>query len=190
MSHIRRAITTVPWLGSIALRGFVLAALAIVVAIAPAATSASAALGSSSQSTAVFSLTITDHTGKVWSLGQWGKVEGLDVTWDLPDYRAGDQGNQRWYFPGNTKYTSVKLSRARNADSATVKQWLSTNDSRFKSSSTGVITLRRTTDGATLHTWTLVNVMPKRWNIASIDAGSSNVMVETLELAHQGFLPS
>jgi len=47
-----------------------------------------------------------------WDLGSWAKAEGLDVTWEMPDYRAGDAGNARWFFPANTKYSAVKLTRA------------------------------------------------------------------------------
>jgi len=45
-------------------------------------------------------------------LGSWAKVDGLDVSWDIAEYRAGDGGNYRWYFPGNTKYSNIKLARA------------------------------------------------------------------------------
>ena len=66
------------------------------------------------------------------SLGSWAKVEGLDVTWEVPDYRAGDAWNQRWFFPGTTKYTNVKLSRAANAkDTEEVKKWLDEVATKF-----------------------------------------------------------
>ena len=49
-------------------------------------------------------------------LGSWAKVDGLDVTFDVVEYRAGDAWNSRWYCPGATKYSTVKLSRAVTAD--------------------------------------------------------------------------
>src|SRR3954447_21437306 len=59
-----------------------------------------------------------------YDLGSWQKAEGLDVAWDMPDYRAGDGGNSRWFFPANTKYTPVRLARAACDDSRAVRDWL------------------------------------------------------------------
>jgi hypothetical protein len=44
--------------------------------------------------------------GPTRTAGSWAKVDGLNVSWDVPDQRAG------YYGPANTKYPSVKLSRA------------------------------------------------------------------------------
>ena len=66
-------------------------------------------------------------------LGSWSKVDGLDVTFDVPEYRAGDAWNHRWYFPGHTKYSSVKLSRGANKeDTKKVQTWLSETAKKFK----------------------------------------------------------
>ena len=59
-----------------------------------------------------------DAPGEV-DLGSWAKVDGLDVTFDVVEYRAGDAWNSRWYAPGATKYSTVKLSRAVTADQST-----------------------------------------------------------------------
>src|ERR1700710_3027158 len=65
-------------------------------------------------------------------LGSFQKAEGLDVTWDMPDYRAGDGGNARWFFPANTKYTAVKLIRAVSDASQLVRTWLDQNSFNFQ----------------------------------------------------------
>ena len=43
-----------------------------------------------------------DAPGEI-DLGSWAKVDGLDVTFDVVEYRAGDAWNSRWYCPGATK---------------------------------------------------------------------------------------
>lgn len=123
-----------------------------------------------------------------YDLGSWSKAEGLDVSWDIAEYRSGDGGNDRFYFPGNTKYTNVKLLRAVSEETAKVRRWLDSNswDSEFF---VGVIKLfdshSQPIDGAD---WELRDVMPVKWSITSFDAGASSVSIETLELAHRGFL--
>ena len=34
-------------------------------------------------------------------------ISGLQVEWDGSDFRAGDYGNERWYFPGDTDQPSI-----------------------------------------------------------------------------------
>ena len=124
-----------------------------------------------------------------FSLGSWQKVDGLDVTWDMPDYRAGDGGNARWYFPANTKYTSVKLIRAACDQSHLVRDWLNLNSFNHSGSRSNVlIKLFDATGGTAMVEWELRNAQPKKWSINSMDAGASAVSVETLEFEHEGFL--
>jgi phage tail-like protein len=124
-----------------------------------------------------------------YNLGSWQKAEGLDVSWDMPEYRAGDSGNARWFFPANTKYTAVKLIRAACGDTKTVADWLKTNSHGYTDSRVEVaITLYDSSGSDAVHTWTLHHATPKKWAINSMDAGASQVSVETLEFDHEGFL--
>jgi phage tail-like protein len=121
-----------------------------------------------------------------YDLGSWTKAEGLDVAWDIAEYRMGDGGNDRLYFPGNTKYTNVKLIRGVSEETKKVKSWLDKNSWEMEVF-TGSIQLFTT--GAKMVTeWTLRDVMPAKWSITSFDAGASQVAMETLELVHRGFL--
>lgn len=129
-----------------------------------------------------FSVSISSY-----ELGSWMKVEGLKVSWEVCEYRAGDAKNLRWYFPGYTKYETIKLSRAAcKDDTDKVKAWLNSNS--FKTEvQVGSIELRDSTDTA-VATWDLNNVMPVMWNVSGFDATANKVAIETLELAHLGFL--
>lgn len=123
-----------------------------------------------------------------YDLGSWSKVEGLDVAWDVAEYRTGDGGNDRFYFPGNTKYSNVKLLRAVSDETKKVKKWL--DDNSFKSELfVGKIEVHtsHSSDGV-LFEWELRDVMPVKWNISAFDASASSVTIETLEIAHRGFL--
>src|SRR5690348_15505642 len=66
-------------------------------------------------------------------LGSWSKADGLDVTFEVAEYRTGDHWNHRWYYPGHTKYSSLKLSRGANkADTKKVKEWLDKTAKKFE----------------------------------------------------------
>jgi phage tail-like protein len=130
--------------------------------------------------------TVTVDPGK-FELGSFGKAEGLDVTWEMPDYRAGDAGNYRWFAPGLTKYSTIKLSRSVSADDTPkVKGWLETNSKKFEH---WVITITLM-DAAQLPVmkWECENAIPLKWSVQSFDAATSKIAIETLEFSHLGFL--
>lgn len=123
-----------------------------------------------------------------YDLGSWTKADGLDVSWDVAEYRAGDGGNDRFYFVGNTKYNNIKLTRAVSDETTKVRQWLDKNS--FESELfVGSIELHTShkADGP-LTDWELRDVMPVKWSVTTMDAGASQVAMELLELAHRGFL--
>jgi phage tail-like protein len=125
-------------------------------------------------------------SNSAYDLGSWSQVEGLEVKWDLAEYRAGDAGNDRWYFPANTHYPVVRLTRAASAESQEVRKWLKETSFDWKPQ-TATVWLHDSSGGKVLD-WDLVQVMPLRWSITGFDAGASKVATETLELNHRGFL--
>lgn len=122
-----------------------------------------------------------------YDLGSWAQVQGLDVQWKMAEYRAGDAGNDRWFFPGFTEYTPLKLTRAACKDSQKVKDWLNANSFGSVTSHTGKITLMDPHNDEVM-SWDLRRIIPVKWSIASFEAGQSKVALETLELQHLGFL--
>jgi phage tail-like protein len=129
-----------------------------------------------------FKVTIDGH-----DLASWSKASGLEVTWDLVEYRAGDARNERWIFPGVTKYPTAKFERATDkASSQAVRDWL--NKTSFKHKPSSATVELYDAKGEVVADWTLNNVMPVKWSIVPLDAGGNKVATETLELAHTGFL--
>jgi phage tail-like protein len=123
-----------------------------------------------------------------YDLGSWTKADGLDVSWDIAEYRTGDAGNERFYFPGNTRYSNVRLTRAVSEETKKVRTWLDKNS--FESDPfVGKIELytAKHADGPVTD-WELRDVMPIKWAVTSFDAGASQVSLETLEIIHKGFL--
>ena len=125
-------------------------------------------------------------TPKPLDLGSWAKVDGLEVTFDVVEYRAGDAWNSRWYCPGATKYSTVKLSRAVTADTQKVKDWLS-KTALAHEPGIMVIELRDSADKM-VHEWHMRSAMPSKWSVTGFDASTSKIATEQLEIVHLGFL--
>ncbi|MFD9702945.1 phage tail protein [Lentzea sp. NPDC059081] len=121
-----------------------------------------------------------------FDLGSWSKVGGLDVTWDVGEYRAGDDWNNRWFSVGATKYSPITLERAACDDTVTVKKWLDETALKPAYYSGAIVLLDATS--VEVFQWTLRNIIPMKWSIAGFEAGASKVALETLQIQHLGFL--
>lgn len=120
-----------------------------------------------------------------YNLGDWNKVSGLQVTWSKVELRFGNS-NRIWVGPGNASYANIKLSRAACSDSQTVQRWLK-SISRANQPLTGVIQMVDFV-GMPVVQWELNEFFPVGWQIVEFDASGAKAAIETLELAHTGFL--
>ncbi|MEY9930886.1 phage tail-like protein [Catenulispora sp. GP43] len=121
-----------------------------------------------------------------YHIGDWAKVTGLQVSWKRIDYRVGDQGNKICVLPGATEYPVIALSRAASPYSRVVQHWL-TQTSKSPKPQSGTIQLVDFA-GLPLVQWRLNEFFPIKWSIGDLDAAAGKPAIETLELAHTGFL--
>lgn len=121
-----------------------------------------------------------------YDLGTWAKASGLSVRWDFCDYRQSEDLNYQWLSPGLPKYSTIKLSRAACTDSNTVQNWLSATTRKHQPLSGAVQLIDMF--GFPIVEWKMQEFFPIAWDIKELDAATSNVALETLELIHTGFL--
>ena len=118
-------------------------------------------------------------------LGTWSKVTGLDVTWDLAEYRSGGAANvSRLNFPGITKFGTVTLQRASSAEADLVFAWLQDMAATGDRPTLTIILLDQT--GEPVVRWQLENVFPHKYTIGGLDTEGKDVAIETLVLSHVG----
>lgn len=120
------------------------------------------------------------------SLGPFNSCEGLGCEVVLEQREEGGSNGFVWQLPTRIKYSNVKLSRPVSAHSADLTTWIigfANQVTRCTASITA-----RTYDGTNVATWSLDGVIPVRWTGPSLNPENSKVAVETLELAHHGFL--
>jgi phage tail-like protein len=120
------------------------------------------------------------------SLGDWGKCEGIQVEYDVHQYKEGGQNGFVHKLPGRASYQNIKLTRPVNSDSAQVAGWLASIQGVVVRQTAQVAILDA--EGSLVTAWNLIDVFPVRWSGPTLDVGSNSVATETLELAHNGFL--
>lgn len=119
-------------------------------------------------------------------LGNWSKCDGLSVEYEVFEYKEGGENAFVHRIPGRAKYQNVKLTRPVNKDSKKVANWMAKLKIEVKRQTAEISALD--TEGNPIATWNLEGVFPVKWNGPSLDVGANSVAMETLELAHNGFL--
>ena len=132
--------------------------------------------------------TVTIDGGDVKDLGDWVKCEGLTVEYDIFEYQEGGENSHVHRIPGRCKYANVKLTRPLNEESSRVAAWVSGMQSKVRRQTATIIV--RDAAGDSVAQWNLDGVFPVRWTAPQLDVSASQAATETLELAHNGFLPA
>ena len=120
-------------------------------------------------------------------LGRFQTCEGLGLEVVLEQREEGGNNGFVWQLPTRIKYGNVKLSRPVCKDSAKLTAWLGSFATGVKRHTATISAM--TGDHDVVATWNLGGVIPVRWSGPSLNADSPKVAIETVELAHHGFLP-
>lgn len=152
----------------------------VLVSCAVLASAASAAAG---QGEHTFVLTVE---GCASDLGTWSKVTGLDVSFDLADYRSDDHTTvYRWFYPVGGPGSALTLSRATSGESEAVECCLRELGRSGEPANATIMLFDY--DGQPVATWEFDAAFPQKLIVPGTDAAGSQGM-ETLVLAHEGLI--
>jgi phage tail-like protein len=120
------------------------------------------------------------------SLGLWTKCEGLGIEYDVLEYKEGGQNGFIHRLPGRAKYANVKLSRPIDKNSTKLAEWLASIQGSSTRETAEISVLDPA--GEVVATWNLADVFPAKWAGPTLDVAGNQAAIETLELAHNGFI--
>jgi phage tail-like protein len=120
------------------------------------------------------------------SLGSFNSCEGLGCEFVMEQREEGGNNGWVWQLPTRLKYSNVKLSRPVTRESAKIAQWFAGMAAGVKRKTATIEA--RTLDGTIVASWSLMDVVPVRWSGPQLNPDTAKVAVETIELAHHGFL--
>jgi len=118
----------------------------------------------------------------------FNEVSGLQAEIEVQEYREGGINDFMHKFAGPVKFPSNLVLKNGNTDS--VKLWSWYQDvmrGKFDRKSLDVVLLDAAGDEK--RRWKFKNAYPVKWNGPGLKATSSEVALESLELAHEGFAP-
>lgn len=125
-------------------------------------------------------------------IGRFKEISGLEVTVETEEVVEGGQNGFVHKLPGRMTWPNIVLRRGVTQND-TLLEWLTkSSGEQFGASGNklerkpGAITLLGV-GGARLRSWSFDGAFPIRWSGPNFDAGSDDMAVEELEIAHHGF---
>lgn len=127
--------------------------------------------------------------GSLSSAG-FSEISGLDATMDVETYDAGGYNSASLKFPGRIKWANLVFKRGVLAwrdpsDTSDFWTWLQSYLDGNGIRKDGTITLQNEAGEAAL-TWGWQRGLPVKWTGATMNASTSQVAIEQLEIAHEG----
>jgi len=125
-------------------------------------------------------------------IGRFMEVGGLQVDVEVEDIQEGGQNGYSHKLPGRMSWPNLTLKRGITQNDSLLA-WLNKSsgegfagNSNKLERTTAAITLL-SANGKRLRSWEFDGAFPVKWTGPSFAAGSSEMAVEELEIAHHGF---
>jgi phage tail-like protein len=118
----------------------------------------------------------------------FSEASGLQAEIEVQDYREGGVNEYTHKFAGPVKYPSNLILKKGITDNTELWAWYrNVMSGKFKRQPVNVVLMNSA--GEVWRRWRLQNAYPVKWTGPDMKAATSEVAIETLELAHEGLLP-
>jgi phage tail-like protein len=115
----------------------------------------------------------------------FSEVTGFDASIDVIEYRTGDEkAGTPGKSPGLRRYSNVTL-RWGTTDSKSVYQWMEAWIEKAAERNDVTVSLLDD-EGAEIASWIITAAWPVKYIVPELNSLSSEIAIETLELAHEG----
>ena len=116
--------------------------------------------------------------------GGFSEASGFDASIDVIEYREGDMIQTPMKLPGLKKYGNITLKQG-VADSMVMYEWMIAGVEGEVERKTMTITILDETETATA-SWQVINAWPAKYTAPDFNALTSEVAIESIEIAHEG----
>jgi phage tail-like protein len=120
-------------------------------------------------------------------IGEFAECSGLSAEYDIFEWQEGGESRFVHKFRGVLKYPNLVLKRGVTYEDAFLKWFLDRQTDRDDRGNVTLTLLGE--DGRQVRSWSFAGAFPVKWQGPSFNAKSTNVAMETLEIAHQGLVP-
>ncbi|PHN01263.1 phage tail protein [Flavilitoribacter nigricans] len=114
------------------------------------------------------------------------KVQGLEGRVTLRAYREGGQNRSTYHLPESVEHAPLVLSRGASVDSK-VTRWCLNAIEDFEFVPVNIMITLLNNRQQPLLCWYVINAIPQQLKFGELDAGSSQVFIETITLEYEHF---
>jgi len=118
-------------------------------------------------------------------VGGFSEVSGLEAQTDVEEYQEGGLNSFVHRLPKGTKYSNIVLKRGLSAESSLWNWYAGVIAGKFQRKSGAII--MRSESSIEVCRWNFFGAYPVKWDGPQLNATRSEVAIESLELAHNGF---
>ena len=116
---------------------------------------------------------------------RFSECSGLTAEYEVEEYEEGGQNTFVHKLRGRVKYPNLTLKRGVTHETEFLDWFFASKEWQDRAP----LSLQLLgPDGETIRTWAFEGAFPVKWQGPSLNAKSTNVATETLEIAHQGLL--
>ena len=116
-------------------------------------------------------------------IGHYTQVQGLTGSIDVMEYPEGGRNDYVHKLPTRIKYGNITLKRGFTIE-ANLLQWFQKSVTQLQPTSVSLIAFD--TEGHPPRTYAFTSAFPVKWTGPDVNAGGTEVMTESLEIAHHG----
>jgi phage tail-like protein len=112
------------------------------------------------------------------------ECSGFDSTVEIKEYREGGENATVRKLPGLTKYSNIQLKWGMAEDTDLYDWHREVVDGDFERKNGSIVLFDR--KGEEVARWNFVRAWPTKWDGPDLNAESSDIAIEMIELAHEG----
>ena len=116
-------------------------------------------------------------------VGFFTQVQGLSAQLDVLEYQEGGRNDMVHKLPGRIKQGNITLKRGLTTEGALLTWFQATV---VDAQPTDLSITLYDTEGNPKRSWNFAQAYPVKWTASDFNAGGTEVMTESLEIAHQG----
>lgn len=118
-------------------------------------------------------------------VGGFSEISGLTAETEMEQYIEGGLNSYTHKFPKHTRYHNLVLKRGMAYSDDLINWYRDCISGKIVRRNGAIILYSRA--GEVLRSWSFIEAYPVKWTGATLNANSSNIAFETLELVYNGF---
>jgi len=134
-----------------------------------------------------FSFSVRISTGSDSTDSSWQEVSGLSAEMRTEDLIAGGENSFIYKLPVGTSYVPLVLKRGSPlARGSSLITWINNSILNFTIVPSTVTIILLGPNNTPLMKWDFKNAYPVKWSFSELKSMENSIMIESLELVHQG----